>query len=56
MCTDGTFKPEKPEKLLAKMFKEDLNVDIEPQALRMFIRMRWDRVSATAHAIHEGKS
>jgi hypothetical protein len=51
MCV-GT--PEKdPEVLLAKAFKDDLNVDINPQALRMFIRMRWLRVSGLAHAIHD---
>lgn len=54
MCTDP--QPERnPEILLAKAFKEDLGVEINPQALRMFIRMRWSRVSALAHLIHEGK-
>lgn len=54
MCTAP--EPEKhPEVLLAKMFKEDLGVEIDPQALRMFIRFRWGRVSALAHIIHEGK-
>lgn len=43
-----------PHVLLAKMFKDDLGVTIDPQALRMFIRWRWDRISAAAHRIHGG--
>jgi hypothetical protein len=42
------------EVLLARVFKEDLGVTIEPQALRIFIRWRWDRVKTLAHRIHEG--
>lgn len=45
---------EKPEILLAKCFRDDLGVDINPQALRMFIRARWDRISCLGHKIHEG--
>ena len=41
-----------PEKLLAELFKDDLNVDIHPQALRMFIRTRWSRISTLAHNNH----
>jgi hypothetical protein len=41
-----------PETLLAKLFKDDLNVDMHPQALRMFIRARWSKVSTLAHNIH----
>lgn len=41
--------------LLARAFKEDLGVDINSQALRMFVRSRWDRVQKLAHLIHEGK-
>lgn len=44
-----------PEVLLAKAFKDDLNVTLNPQALRLFIRWRWERVQKLAHAIHEGK-
>lgn len=44
-----------PEELLSKAFKEDLGVIIHPQALRMFIRSRWDRIQVLAHKIHEGK-
>lgn len=43
---------EAPEVLLAKMFKDDLGVMIEPQALRMFIRWRWERITPVAHRIH----
>jgi hypothetical protein len=44
-----------PEELLAKLFREDLGVEINPMALRMFIRLRWDRAQVLAHAIHDGK-
>jgi len=44
-----------PEQTLAKCFREDLGVEINPQALRMFIRMRWDRISTLAHRIHDAK-
>lgn len=54
MC--DPWEPENhPEVLLAKMFKEDLGIEVDPQALRMFIRFRWGRVSVLAHTIHEGK-
>lgn len=42
-----------PKVLLAQAFKDDLGVDMHPQALRMFIRARWDRVSTLAHKIHD---
>jgi hypothetical protein len=54
MCIGGYAESkEKPEVLLAKAFKDDLGVEINPQALRMFIRMRWIRVAGLAHAIHD---
>lgn len=43
------------EQVLADMFCEDLGVTIEPQALRMFIRHRFGRLSPLAHRIHDGK-
>lgn len=43
------------EQILASMFFEDLGVTIEPQALRMFIRHRFGRLSPLAHRIHDGK-
>ncbi|KRQ11919.1 hypothetical protein AOQ73_05790 [Bradyrhizobium pachyrhizi] len=42
------------EETLARMFREDLGVAIEPQALRMFIRHRFARLSPLAHRIHDG--
>jgi hypothetical protein len=42
-----------PEDRIAKMVREDLGVTINPQALRMFIRTRWARVSKAAHEIHD---
>ncbi len=47
--------PRRSEDLISEMFREDLGVTIEPQALRMFIRHRFDRLSPLAHRIHDGK-
>lgn len=41
-----------PEQLLAEAFKRDLGVTMDPMALRIFIRWRWDRVQKLAHKIH----
>ena len=41
-----------PEVILAKLFKDDLGVTINPQALRMFIQWRWDRISVLSHRVH----
>ena len=42
-----------PEIILAEAFQKDLGVKIDPQALRIFIRWRWDRVQKLAHKIHD---
>ena len=42
-----------PEKSLAKMFQDDLGIEVDPQALRFFICSRWSRVNVLAHAIHD---
>lgn len=53
MCLEAaTLPPTAPEKTLAEVMKRDLNVEVSPEALRLFILMRWDRVSLLAHAIH----
>lgn len=57
MCSgsQSTIDTTPPEQTLAKCFREDLGVEINPQALRMFIRIRWERISTLAHRIHDGK-
>jgi hypothetical protein len=42
-----------PERLLADAVQKDLGVTIDPQALRIFLRWRWDRVQQLAHKIHD---
>lgn len=42
-----------PEVILAEAIKNDLGVSVDPQALRVFIRWRWDRLHRLAHKIHE---
>lgn len=51
MCL-GKTEWEKPEVLLASEFQKELGVEINPQALRMFIRSRWWKISGLAHSIH----
>lgn len=58
MCICSTFTTpaedlSKPEELLAKEFKKNLNVDINPQALRIFLRFRKDRVGLLFSEINE---
>lgn len=43
------------EQVFVDMIKEDLGVVIDPQAWRIFLRYRWDRINPLAHRIHEGK-
>lgn len=42
-----------PEERITKMLKDDLGVTINSQALRMFIRTRWARLSKAAHEVHD---
>ena len=44
-----------PEKRLASLMYRELGVQINEQALRMFIRAHWSKVSALAHDIHDEK-
>ena len=43
------------EQIMVDMIREDLGVTIDPQAWRMLIRHRFDRLSPLAHRIHDGK-
>jgi hypothetical protein len=47
--------PIAPEQRICDMLREDLNLTVHPQALRMFVRTRWARLSKAAHEIHDGK-
>jgi hypothetical protein len=42
-----------PEDRIATMVQQDFGVRLSPQAIRMFIRLRWARVSKAAHEIHD---
>lgn len=37
---------------MVQMMKDDLGVEINPQAWRMFLRYRWERFAPLAHRIH----
>ena len=52
-CTTSDHRTS--EQVLADMFREDLGVILEAQALRMFVRHRFSRLSPLAHRIHDGK-
>lgn len=43
-----------PEVDLADMLRNELGVEVNHQALRLFVRYHWPRVSILAHAIHDG--
>jgi hypothetical protein len=43
------------EQAMVDMIRQDLGVVIDPQAWRMFVRHRFDRISPLAHRIHDGK-
>lgn len=49
---DNKFGLSSPEQLLADQMKADLGVIVNPQALRMWLRWRWDRITPIAHRIH----
>jgi hypothetical protein len=56
MCPLGHIAvAEKPEVALAGALRDELGVEVNPQALRIFIRSRWGQVCKLAHAIHEAK-
>jgi len=46
--TDATAQ----EKLATLMLRE-MDVEVNPKVLRMFIRAHWTKISLLAHAIHE---
>ena len=55
-CQNAYLPPEPPpEERIATMVREDLGVTVNPQALRMFIRARWARLSKAAHEVHDGR-
>jgi hypothetical protein len=47
--------PRTSEQVMVDMIRADLGVVIDPQAWRMFIRHRFERISPLAHRIHDGK-
>jgi len=52
MCIRTNVIPnEKAEKELCRMFKEDLNVDITPEAMRLFMLHRIKRLSTLVQRI-----
>lgn len=44
----------KPEARLSEIMKRELDVTIDPVALRLFLRGNWVLVSGLAHRIHDG--
>lgn len=51
MCSASDVR--KPEQKLSDLMKRELEVEISPVALKLFIRSYWSRVSGYAHAIHD---
>ena len=44
-----------PELELANLLKADLGIEINPQALRMWVRWRWQDLIVAAHQIHRAE-
>jgi hypothetical protein len=64
MCTDPTLPlhtstsvhdNRTSEQVMSDMMRDDLGINVDPQAWRMFLRYRWNRLTMLAHRIHEGK-
>lgn len=54
MCGDPTKQNLKtPEELLSALIAKETGANIEPKLLRLFIKAKWDRITALSHAIHE---
>lgn len=53
MCLGGETPEAKPHELLAQVLKDELNVSVDPNALRLLLLHRWDRIAVLAHAIHD---
>ena len=43
---------EAPEKAMARLIKSELGIEIAPEAIRILIRAKWNRIQGLAHAIH----
>ena len=52
-CNQFQEDRREPEVILAEAFKKDLGVMMDPQALCIFIRWRWDRIQKLAHKTHD---
>ena len=56
MCGGGEYvETRTSEKVMVDTIREDLGVVIDPQAWRIFIQHRWERLAPFAHRIHDGK-
>jgi hypothetical protein len=52
MCIGDPGHETDPARVLADAIKRDLDITVHPDALRVFIKCRWDTISIAAHKIH----
>lgn len=52
MCNPSV--EQNPERRLSEIMARELDVSIDPIALRLFLRSNWTIVSGLAHRIHDG--
>jgi hypothetical protein len=55
MSTSYTVDKSAHEKL-ADLMSREMDVQVNPKVLRMFIRAHWSKVSLLSHAIHEQRA
>lgn len=54
--TQGTTPDRRrTEEVMVEMLRQDLGIEVNAQAWRMFLRERWTRFAPLAARIHEGK-
>lgn len=56
MCQIPVDDPDnilKPEYVLAGIMTRDLNVVIDPNLLKLFVQLHWDKICKYAHKIHD---
>jgi hypothetical protein len=52
MCANSYYA-QKPEEALAALMNKELNVNVSPEAVRLFVLLRWSRISVLAHQVHD---
>jgi hypothetical protein len=52
MCDPTSGEGKRPHYRLADLIERELDVRVDPAALRLFLRANWESVTRLAHLIH----